>query len=123
MLFKILIFGFRATNLTHAEYKDHYENVHIPLAQSYAGSTWPLSHTRHYFGGNKTLAAISAPTDWDSMAVLSFRDETHAFTFNGVLKAPAAAKAIHDDESQFMADGSPKMVVIGPDWTVTVPSS
>ena len=122
MLFNILIFGIRATNLTHAQYKDHYENTHVPLAQSIAGDTWPLSHTRYYYGGNKTLVAISAPMDWDSMAVLTFRDETHASTFNRVLRAPDAAKAIHGDELKFMAEGSPKMVVIGTDWTVTVPS-
>jgi hypothetical protein len=122
MVFNVLIFGFRAVNLSHDEYKEHYENVHVPLAQSFAGDTWPLSHTRHYYGGNKTHSTVSAPMGWDSMAVLTFRDKTHAVMFNGMLKTSAAAKAIHEDELKFMAEGSPKMVVIGTDWAVTVPS-
>ncbi|KAF1955418.1 hypothetical protein CC80DRAFT_94810 [Byssothecium circinans] len=121
MFFNVLIFGLRAPNLTHAEYKSHYETIHVPLAQSLAGSAWPLSHTRYYAGGNATLAAISYPVDWDSMAVLSFRDETHAFTFQKVLGQPEASKKIHDDEALFMdfEKGSPRMVVVGMDVGVT----
>jgi hypothetical protein len=60
---------------------------------------------------------------WDSMAVMTFRDEKHAFTFSGIMKNPVNAKKIHDDEVLFMnvAGGSPQMVVVGTDWTVTVP--
>lgn len=117
-LFTVLIFGFRAANITHAEYKDHYDNVHVPLAKSIAGSAWPISHTRHYYGGNASLAAISAPMEWDSMAVLTFKDETHAFKFNYILGLPEAAARIHGDEKHFMAEGSPKMVVIGTDTSI-----
>ena len=118
-LFTILIYGFRAANITHAEYKDHYDNVHVPLAKSIAGHAWPISHTRHYFGGNASLAAISAPVDWDSLAVLTFKDETHAFTFNHLIGQPEAAAKIHADEKLFMSEDSPKMVVIGTDTSIT----
>ena len=118
-LFTVLIFGFRAPNITHAEYKNHYDNVHVPLAKSIAGPAWPLSHTRHYYGGNASLAAISAPMEWDSMAVLTFKDDTHAFKFSSVLGTPEAAARIHADEKLFMAEGSPKMVVIGTDTSIT----
>ncbi|KAF1969604.1 hypothetical protein BU23DRAFT_433174, partial [Bimuria novae-zelandiae CBS 107.79] len=73
----VLIFGFRAPNITHAQYKDYYDNVHVPLAKSIAGNAWPISHTRNYYGGNATLAAISAQMDWDSLAVLTFENEVH----------------------------------------------
>lgn len=118
-LFTVLIFGYRASNITHAEYKNHYDNVHVPLAKSIAGSAWPISHTRYYYGGNATLAAISAPMEWDSMAVLTFEDESHAFKFNYVLGTPEAAAKIHADEKLFMAEDSPKMVVIGTDTSIT----
>ncbi|KAH7116240.1 hypothetical protein B0J11DRAFT_510579 [Dendryphion nanum] len=121
MLFTVLIFGFRAANISHSDYQSHYDLTHIPLAKSLSGPAWPLSHTRYYFGGNETLAAISAPVKWDSMAVLTFRDETHAGTFNYLLGLPEAAKAIHADEEKFMAKGSPKMVVIGTDSSTTLP--
>ncbi|KAF2448416.1 hypothetical protein P171DRAFT_428495 [Karstenula rhodostoma CBS 690.94] len=120
-LFTVLIFGFRAPNTTIQEYKNHYDNIHVPLAKSLTGAAFPLSHTRHYFGGNATLAAISAPVEWDSLAVLTFKDDTHAGTFNYLLAQPGAAAKIHADEKLFMADGSPKMVVIGKDTSITKP--
>lgn len=119
MLFTVLIFGFRRPDLTVQEYRDHYDNTHIPLAKSIAGAAWPLSHTRHYSGLNETLEAVSAPVDWDSLAVLTFKDETHAGTFQYLLGQEAAAEKIHADEEEFMADGSPKMVIIETDTSVT----
>lgn len=118
-LFTVLIFGFRAPNTTIQEYRNHYDNIHVPLAKSITGAAFPLSHTRHYYGENATLAAISAPVGWDSLAVLTFKDETHATTFNYLLSQPDAAAKIHADEKLFMADGSPKMVVIGKDTSIT----
>ncbi|OAF99490.1 uncharacterized protein CC84DRAFT_1169588 [Paraphaeosphaeria sporulosa] len=120
-LFTVLIFGFRAPNTTIQEYRNHYDNVHVPLAKSLTGAAFPISHTRHYFGENATLAAISAPVQWDSLAVLTFKDDTHAGTFNYLLSQPEAAAKIHADEKIFMADGSPKMVVIGKDTSITEP--
>jgi hypothetical protein len=117
--FTVLIFGFRAPNTTIQEYKNHYDNVHVPLAKSLTGAAFPISHIRHYFGENATLAAISAPVDWDSLAVLTFKDDKHAGTFNYLLGQPDAAAKIHADEKLFMADGSPKMVVIGTDTSIT----
>jgi hypothetical protein len=119
--FTVLIFGFRNPNMNLTEYKTHYEQTHIPLAKSIAGTAWPVSHTRHYFGGNQSLSAISYPVDWDSMAVMTFRDEKHAFTFQGLLGTPEAKEKIHGDEEIFMAEGSPHTVVIGWDGVVTVP--
>ncbi|KAL1596974.1 hypothetical protein SLS60_008556 [Paraconiothyrium brasiliense] len=118
-LFTVLIFGFRAPNTTIQEYQNHYDNIHVPLAKSLTGAAFPLSHTRHYYGLNATLAAISAPVDWDSLAVLTFKDATHAGTFSYLLAQPEAAAKIHADEQIFMAEGSPKTVVIGTDTSVT----
>ena len=50
------------------------------------------------------------------MAVLTFKDESHAFEFLG---QPEAAAKIHADEKLFMSEDSPKMVVIGTDTSTT----
>ncbi|KAL5464933.1 hypothetical protein PMIN06_000886 [Paraphaeosphaeria minitans] len=119
--FTVLIFGFRAPNTTIQECRNHYDNLHVPLAKSLTGAAFPLSHTRHYSGENATLAAISVPVEWDSLAVLTFKDSTHAGTFNYLLSQPEAAAKIHADEKMFMANGSPKMLIIGQDTSITRP--
>ncbi|KAF2870204.1 hypothetical protein BDV95DRAFT_608209 [Massariosphaeria phaeospora] len=113
MNFTVLLFGFALQNLSLVEYKNHYETSHVPLAKTYAQSSWPLSHTRYYYD-DKTV------DNWDSLAVLEFRDADHAISFNTILSQPDAAHAIHSDEAKFMK-GQPQMIIIGTNSAVTVP--
>jgi hypothetical protein len=118
--FTALVFGTMAPFLNLTEYKDHYNNVHIPLVKSLTGTNFPTIHTRHYFGGNPAFANASASVHWDSMAIMSFRDQTHALTFLGIATSPAAAKLIEEDEHKFMAN-APKTVIIGNDGDISWP--
>ena len=121
-LFTVLIFGFRGADKTVEEYRDHYDNIHVPLARSLTGPWFPLSHTRHYTGLNATLDAGSADVDWDSLAVLTFNNETHAGTFSYLLsQVPENAEKIHEDELKFMREEGPEMVIVGPYTSVTLP--
>jgi hypothetical protein len=118
--FTALVFGTMAPFLNLTGYQDHYNNVHIPLVKSLTGVNFPAVHTRHYFGGNPAFVNASAPVNWDSMAVMSFRDQTHALKFLSIINSPEAAKLIEEDEHKFMAD-APKTVVIGTDGDVSFP--
>jgi hypothetical protein len=119
--FTVLIFGFRNPSMNHTEYKNHYETIHIPLAKSYARTTWPLSHTRHYFDRNGPFGAASPKVDWDSMAVLTFGNASHAGAFQAALGTDAAHNAILTDEHIFMRPDSPQQVIIGTDTVITLP--
>lgn len=127
LAFTVLIFGYKAANISHQEYQHFYEQ-HVPLAQKLSGPWFPNSHTRYYSHLNASLAYASAPVDWDSMAVLSFSNETHAFGFSKVLGLPDNAKLIHKDEERFMVPAtpgrpSPATVIVGPNVRTTTKKS
>lgn len=118
--FSALVFGTMAPGLNLTQYKDHYDNSHIPLVKGLTGINFPAVHTRYYAGGNPAFVNASWNYDWDSMAVMSFRDQAHALAFMGVINQPAAAAAIKADEEEFMAH-QPRTVIVGTDWSVTWP--
>lgn len=108
--FIALVLGIAAPNLTLTQYVDHYDNIHVPLVKSLTGDLFPTVHTRYYVGG--PFANASAPVDWDSMAVMQFRDQAHAVGFLGMVNQPEIKKRIEEDEHEFMA-GLPRTVVVG----------
>jgi len=117
--FTALVFGTMAPGLNLTQFAAHYNDVHIPLVQSLTATNFPVLHTRYYAGGNPAFVNASYPIDWDSMAVMSFRDQTHALTFMSIISRPENAKKIEEDEHLFMA-AKPKTVIIGPYGDVTV---
>lgn len=83
---QLLMFGRRKQDLTPEQYRDHYENIHIPFMRNLTGETFPLTHTRHYIqrdGAPDFLAALMGPGgnqsdfDFDAVAVLTYRDRAH----------------------------------------------
>ncbi|KAL1629224.1 hypothetical protein SLS56_005447 [Neofusicoccum ribis] len=73
MPYTVLIFAYRKPGLTPEEFKNHYENVHVPLIKSIAGDKFPLSHPRSYINrteskedqGNSFPATVLAATQDD----------------------------------------------------------
>ncbi|KAF1914528.1 hypothetical protein BDU57DRAFT_519570 [Ampelomyces quisqualis] len=118
--FTALVFGTMAPSLNLTEYKAYYDNVHIPLVKSLTGANFPVIHTRHYIGGNPVFANASAPVDWDSMAIMSFCNQTHALKFMSIITAPAAEKLIREDEHKFMAN-APRRVIVGNHGNISWP--
>jgi hypothetical protein len=118
--FTALVFGTMLSSLNLTQYADHYDNVHIPLVKSLTGANFPAVHTRHYFGGNAAFVNASYPVDWDSMAVMSFRDQAHALTFLGILNTPENKAKVAADEELFM-EHAPRTVIVGTDGSVSWP--
>lgn len=108
--FIAVVLGISAPNLTLTQYAHHYDTIHIPLVKSLTGASFPTVHTRYYAGG--AFANASAPVDWDSMAVMQFRDQAHAVEFLGLVSRPDIKERIEEDEGLFMA-GKPRTVVVG----------
>ena len=48
MTYTIILFVTRNPALSPEEFKDHYENVHIPLAQRLCNGNWPFHFTRRW---------------------------------------------------------------------------
>ena len=117
--FTVLVFGTMAPHLTLTQYKNHYDNIHVPLVRNLTGENFPLLHTRYYVGGTPAFVNASAKVDWDSMAVMSFRDQAQAVGFLGVLGREEVNEVVRRDEEEFMA-GEPSTVVVGMDVAVTV---
>jgi hypothetical protein len=51
--YNILIFMTRKSGISHMEFKNHYENTHMPLLQFYGGPYFPKHHSRHYLQFDK----------------------------------------------------------------------
>ena len=111
MTFTLLCFIHKATHLTADEFRDHYENIHVPLVKSLVGNPedLPLQYKRHYIPSGETGKPYSAVT------TLTFRDEQAAQNFNTVLNRPGAKEKIDTDSAAFcdMSNGTVIPVVVG----------
>ena len=130
MTFSFLIFAWRNPNLSPAEFKSYYENNHVPLVKSLAGSTFPISHVRRYLDRTQTDAPsadggvnanypasvlIGKPTDfeYDVIAELTFEDEAHFQAFMAIVGQREAAAKIEKDNSYFLDSEKMRVVVVG----------
>lgn len=118
---RLLMLGRRRQDLTPAQFRDHYENVHIPLMRNLTGATFPLSHERHYVlrdsrnshnnnnntdGGGSFPAAVLAGTspdaiDYDAVAILTYRDKAHFEANWAFFEDPETSRIIAADEAKF----------------------
>ena len=107
---QLLMLGRRRQDLTPAQFRDHYENVHIPLMRNLTGDTFPLSHERHYVarardGGSFPAAVLPggdpAAFDYDAVAVLTYRDRAHFDANWAFFEDPETRRIIAEDEAKF----------------------
>lgn len=108
--FQLLMFGRRKEGLTPDQYRDHYENVHIPLMLNLTGSTFPLTHERHYVkrGGPPDFPAAvlmgdQADFDYDAVAILTYRDKAHFDANWAFFEDEETSRLIREDEDKFSA--------------------
>ncbi|KAK8022954.1 hypothetical protein PG991_006835 [Apiospora marii] len=112
--YQLLMLGRRRQDLTPAQFRDHYENVHIPLMRNLTGDTFPLSHERHYImrdddsnGTDGTFpAAVLVGTspdaiDYDAVAILTYRDKAHFDANWAFFEDPETSRIIAADEAKF----------------------
>ncbi|KAK0391968.1 hypothetical protein NLU13_1466 [Sarocladium strictum] len=113
--FQALMLGRRLQTLTPEQYRDHYENVHIPLMKNLTGDAFPLSHVRHYISrsedpnaedgltwpANLFMGGDQADFDFDAVAVLTWRDREHFDANLAFFADEETGKIIADDEAKF----------------------
>ena len=108
--FQIMMFGARKEGLTPEEFRDYYENVHIPFMLNLTGETFPLTHERHYVkrgGPPKFSAQLLEGTqedfNYDAVAILTYRDRAHFEANWAFFENPDTAKLIKANEDTFSA--------------------
>jgi hypothetical protein len=128
MTYSILLFVTRKPTLSTEEFKDYWENKHIPLLKSLTGPHFPLRCTRRYlaridrkgFGGpanrDHPLLVLRGNVDefdYDGVAEMSWEDEKafHKF-YRAIWQTDVAVKLAADEES-FMDVSRFKAVTVG----------
>ncbi|KAF2712217.1 hypothetical protein K504DRAFT_426245 [Pleomassaria siparia CBS 279.74] len=128
MPYTILIFLTRHPSLTSEEFRNHWENVYIPLNKSLTGHLFPLLFKRHYFaridragfGGaaNRDRPALLLrgsvdDFDYDSMGEMTFDSEAAFREYYRVLYEPKAAALLAREEKYFLDTQKVIIVVVG----------
>lgn len=128
MTYTILLFVTRRPDLSPEQFKNHYENVHIPLAQRLCAGCWPTKFTRQYlaritrkgFGGPNNpdrppllLRGDAQNINYDVVSEMTFESE-HAFqSFYKKVYEKDVAAILAADETKFLELGQTRVVVVG----------
>ncbi len=99
-MFKIKAFLVRRPDLSMAEFREHYETRHLPLARA----TFPeiIEHRRNYIDTDGALfpPEVGMPR-WDAISDIWFADKAGFDAMVARLGEPAGA-AISEDELRFL---------------------
>ena len=127
MTYGILILAYRKPGTTPAQFKQHYESSHIPLVESIAGSSSPLTHACHYIhrtefptshpdaATNPATVLVGTQEDfaYDSYAELTWEDVETFQKFFAAVSEPEAVKRVAEDEESFLDRGRMRIVRLG----------
>ncbi|RSL55246.1 hypothetical protein CEP54_009494 [Fusarium duplospermum] len=121
MTYIVLMLVYRNPQMTPDQFKDHYENKHIPLMKKFLGASFPLSHSRRYIlrteeNGQHTatvLAGTQADFEFDCVSELKFESEANFQSMSALLSSAENSAAVGEDCMAFMDPEKTKMVVLG----------
>lgn len=108
---KFMVLLKRKPGLTAEQFRDHYENNHVPLGEKFIGHLL-VGFSRHYPG---TMADFRSD-DWttgrmgqedagcayDAISIYEFRDEAAVVEMTEILKRPEVSHALSEDEKRFL---------------------
>ncbi|KAF7513053.1 hypothetical protein GJ744_011319 [Endocarpon pusillum] len=121
----IVSFETRKPELSPAEFKDYYDNVHVPVIQEAMGSSFPKSHARYYVkqqsedpnNANSTLPLVLigsvADIDYDALVIMTFENRQQFLEFQTKYGEPDIAAKIGASADKFTIQS--KLKVIGLD--------
>ncbi|KAH7139205.1 EthD domain-containing protein [Dendryphion nanum] len=127
--YSVILFITRKPTLTTEQFRNHWENVHIPLLQDITGHLFPKLFTRRYlarterqgFGGpanrDRPLLVLrgnlETEFDFDAIAEMTFESEKAFHEFYKCTYEAEAARKLAADEDSFLDPGKTKTVVVG----------
>jgi hypothetical protein len=108
---KFMVLLKRKQGMTPGQFRDHYENNHVPLGEKFIGHLL-VSFSRHYPG---TMADFTSD-DWttgrmgdgdagcayDAISIYEFRDEAAVAEMAAILAQPEVCGALSADERRFL---------------------
>lgn len=106
-MIKLIAFLTRLPHVSHAQFRQYYEDHHAPLVLSHMPSI--CGYERNY----PDLAKVRPPEgksltdmiDWDAMTVIRFADREGLNAYKAVMRDEAVMAIIRADEATFL-DGS-----------------
>ena len=118
MPYNILVFTPRKPDISHADFKQHFETIHMPMLQRYGGEHFPKHHKRHYlqFSESNQLTVLrghKSVCNFDAISEISFDDEAAFHAFMAALKVEEASKTLREDEKKFCDSERLTVVVVG----------
>jgi len=107
------VFGFltKRDGLSLPEFKDYYEDHHVPLILSNAPK--PPVHTRRYVDRDEELMKTGLQVDFDCMVEVAFSDQNAFLAYMGKLFGPEAVDdAVAVDEAKFLDRSQTRAYVV-----------
>ncbi|EUC47128.1 hypothetical protein COCMIDRAFT_90898 [Bipolaris oryzae ATCC 44560] len=133
MTYTVVLFVTRNSHITSEQFRDHYENTHIPLAYSLLSHCWPITFNRRYlarivrkgFGGPANVdrpplllrGVLNEEFDFDCISDMVFEDEAHFLEFYRSVYSKEISAVLTKDEANFLEGGKTRVIVIGETWT------
>lgn len=126
--YTVLVFLTRKSTLTFEEFRDHWENKHLPLIEEITGPLFPKQFASRYltrakrkgFGGPSNrdhplmvLRGSLGEFDFDVVAEVTCENEQAFQDFYKSIYATHAAARLAEDEDKFLEPGTMKVVVVG----------
>ena len=99
-MFKVFGFLKKREDLSTEEFKDYYENRHIPLILSLAPT--PLIYRRHYLDQAGELTNSGNHSGYDVITETGFADQAAFQAWLGALFAAGTAEVVATDEARFL---------------------
>lgn len=108
-MYKVMWLLRRKAGISHAEFREHYENSHVKLAHKYIGHLM-LDYKRNYkietWGGGvpTDTGGGFGPVEWayDCVTEWVMPDEAAFDEINRIFADPVIGKIFHDDEEHFL---------------------
>lgn len=108
---KFMVLLKRRNDITKQQFRDHYENIHVPLGEKYIGHLL-TGFSRHYPG----MMADFMLDDWttgrmgdgdtgcayDAISVYEFRDQAAIAEMANILARPEVCGELSADEKKFL---------------------
>ncbi|KAI0095753.1 hypothetical protein GGR51DRAFT_544674 [Nemania sp. FL0031] len=97
MTYTIVAFIRRKKDTSPAQFRAHYDNVHVPLLQVLVGSNFPISHTRHYV--TRYIEPLRLSSHHPVSDKKSRKDPSPASVSGASSELPVAQQDRHHDQS------------------------
>lgn len=105
-MFHLLAFLSKSPLLSHGEFKDYYENRHLPLIKSLSGNTLPQIYKRRYIHHEEEDVILKAANgdaaDFDVVTELVFQNREAYQAWGAQISKDGGWDKIVEDESKFL---------------------